>query len=213
MLVIPIAVKWIMIGRYRPGAYPLWGTFYFRWWFATTIEAAVPVGYLTGTPLLNIYLRLMGAKIGPNVHLASDAFAIYDLLTIGEDSSINADSNLLGYTDRGRPVEDRAHHHRQALLRRRPRPPCARTPSWRMTRPWRTCRCCRAAAVIPRGETWLGSPARRAPSRRLACRRRLACEADVALRRRAAMRALHSGPTRPARAGVSLSASCMRSGC
>ena len=40
----------------------------------------------------------MGAKIGPNVHLANDAFAIYDLLAIGEDSSINADSNLLGYT-------------------------------------------------------------------------------------------------------------------
>jgi hypothetical protein len=54
MLLIPIAVKWIMIGRYRPGSYPLWGTFYFRWWFTTTIEAAVPVGYLTGTPLLNI---------------------------------------------------------------------------------------------------------------------------------------------------------------
>ena len=98
MLVIPIAVKWIVIGRYRPGVYPLWGAYYFRWWLATTIEAAVPVGYLTGTPLLNIYLRLMGAKIGPNVHLDSDSFAIYDLLAIGADSSINADSNLLGYT-------------------------------------------------------------------------------------------------------------------
>ena len=47
MLVIPIAVKWVMIGRYRAGAYPLWGTYYFRWWFTTTIEAAVPVGYLS----------------------------------------------------------------------------------------------------------------------------------------------------------------------
>jgi hypothetical protein len=25
MLAIPIAVKWIMIGRYRAGSYPLWG--------------------------------------------------------------------------------------------------------------------------------------------------------------------------------------------
>jgi non-ribosomal peptide synthetase-like protein len=98
MLVIPIAVKWLVIGRYRPGSYPLWGTFYFRWWFATTIEAAVPIDYMTGTPLMNIYLRLMGAKIGPNVHLATDSFACFDLLSIGEDSSINDDSNLLGYT-------------------------------------------------------------------------------------------------------------------
>ena len=98
MLLVPIAVKWLVIGRYKPGAYPLWGWFYFRWWFTTTIEAAVPVGYLAGTPLLNIYLRLMGAKIGRNVHLHSDTFVIYDLLSVGDDSSINVDSNLLGYT-------------------------------------------------------------------------------------------------------------------
>ena len=98
MLMVPIAVKWLLIGRYRPGAYPLWGWFYFRWWFTTTIEAAVPVSYLTGTPLLNIYLRLMGAKIGRNVYIGTDSFAIYDLLAVGDDSSVNADSNLLGYT-------------------------------------------------------------------------------------------------------------------
>ena len=159
MLVIPIAVKWLMIGRYRAGSYPLWGTFYFRWWFATTIEAAVPVGYLTGTPLLNIYLRLMGAKVGPNVHLDSDTVAIYDLVSIGEDSSINADSNLLGYTvENGQlkigritigkrcfvgarsamrentVMEDDAALEDLSLLPR--------------------------GSIIPRGETWLGSPAR-----------------------------------------------------
>src|SRR5205085_6125467 len=71
---------------------------FFRWWLVTTIEAAVPVGYLTGTPLLNLYARLMGARIGRNVYLGSENFAIYDLLTIGEGSSINADASLLGYT-------------------------------------------------------------------------------------------------------------------
>jgi non-ribosomal peptide synthetase-like protein len=174
MLVIPIAVKWIMVGRYRPGSYPLWGTFYFRWWFTTTIEAAVPVGYLTGTPLLNIYLRLMGAKIGPNVYLGSDSLAIYDLLTIGEDSSINADSNLVGYTIENGQLkighitigkrcfvgarcsvrEDTVMEDDSALedLSLLPR-----------------------GTVIPHGETWLGSPARRVvgqasrlPSERLA---------------------------------------------
>lgn len=98
MLAIPIVVKWLVIGRYKPGAYPLWGIYYLRWWLVTTIEAAVPVAYLSGTPLLNIYLRLMGARIGRNVHLASDSFAIYDLISIGDDSTINVDSNLLGYS-------------------------------------------------------------------------------------------------------------------
>jgi non-ribosomal peptide synthetase-like protein len=98
MLMIPILLKWLVIGRYRPGAYPLWGAYFFRWWLVTTIEAAVPVGYLTGTPLLNLYARLMGGKIGKNVYLGSENFAIYDLLSIGEGSSVNADANLLGYT-------------------------------------------------------------------------------------------------------------------
>ena len=98
MLAISILVKWLLIGRYQPGAYPLWGSFYFRWWLTSRIQATVPVGYLAGTPLLNIYLRLMGAKIGHNVYLGSDSFAIYDLLSIGDDSSVNVDSSLPGYT-------------------------------------------------------------------------------------------------------------------
>jgi non-ribosomal peptide synthetase-like protein len=160
MLALPIVVKWVMIGRYRAGAYPLWGTYYFRWWFTTTIEAAVPVGYLRGTPLLNVYLRLMGAKVGPNVHLDSDTLAIYDLLSIGEDSSINADSTLLGYTIGDGKLEigpitigkrcfvgaratlgvDAIMEDDSAL------DDLSLLPS---------------GGVIPRGETWQGSPARR----------------------------------------------------
>src|SRR5258708_24151007 len=98
MLLVPIVVKWIVIGRYRPGNYPLWCCYFFRWWLVTTIEGAVPVGYLEGTPLLNIYLRLMGARVGGNVFLGANNFAIYDLLSIGDNSSVNSDASLLGYT-------------------------------------------------------------------------------------------------------------------
>ena len=27
-----IGVKWLVIGRYKPGRYPLWGSYYLRWW-------------------------------------------------------------------------------------------------------------------------------------------------------------------------------------
>jgi len=97
MLCIPILVKWAVIGRFRAGAYPLWGVYYFRWWLVRTIEAAVPVDYLTGTPWLNLYLRLMGARVGRNVFLDANTFGSYDLLSIGGDTSINVDCNLLGY--------------------------------------------------------------------------------------------------------------------
>jgi hypothetical protein len=27
-----ILVKWLVIGRYRAGRYPLWGSMYLKWW-------------------------------------------------------------------------------------------------------------------------------------------------------------------------------------
>jgi non-ribosomal peptide synthetase-like protein len=101
MLLLAIGFKWVIIGRYKPGSYPLWGWYYFRFWLVTSIEAAVPVSYLSGSPFLSVYLRLMGARIGKDVFLQSDNFAIYDLLNIGDHSSVNVDANLLGYSIQG----------------------------------------------------------------------------------------------------------------
>jgi non-ribosomal peptide synthetase-like protein len=159
MLLFPIALKWILIGRYKPGKHPLWGWFYFRWWFVTTMEAAVPVGYLTGTPLYNIYLRLMGAKIGKNAHLDGDDFAIYDLLSIGDDSSINADSTMLGYTVEngwlkiGRiTVGRRCFVGARAALREET--------VMEDDSALEDLSLLRRGQTIPKGQTWSGSPAR-----------------------------------------------------
>jgi non-ribosomal peptide synthetase-like protein len=158
MLVIPIAIKWLVIGRYKPGAYPLWGAYYFRWWLVTTIETAVPVGYLSGTPLLNIYLRLMGARIGRNVHLDSDGFAIFDLLEIGDDSSINVDSNLLGYN-----VEDGYLKLGKIRLGKRcfvgTRAAMRENTSLEDDAALEDLSLLPRGVTIPRGETWSGSPA------------------------------------------------------
>ncbi|HEV3339815.1 MAG TPA: Pls/PosA family non-ribosomal peptide synthetase, partial [Pirellulales bacterium] len=98
MLLAAIATKWIVIGRYKPGDYPLWGWFFFRWWFVKAITSSIPIDYLAGTPLLSAFYRLMGAKIGANVHLATDNGQAYDLLEIGDDSSIGEESSLAGCT-------------------------------------------------------------------------------------------------------------------
>jgi non-ribosomal peptide synthetase-like protein len=159
MLLVPIAVKWILIGRYRPGAHPLWGWFYFRWWLATTIEAAVPVSYLTGTPLYNLYLRLMGAKIGRNAHLDSDAFAVYDLLSIGDDSSVNADSKLLGYTaENGLLKIGRVTIGRRCFVGARAA--VRQDTVMEDDSALEDLSLLPQGATIPRGQTWLGSPAR-----------------------------------------------------
>ncbi len=37
-LLISIAIKWLVIGRYKPGQYPVWGFYYFRWWLVTRFQ-------------------------------------------------------------------------------------------------------------------------------------------------------------------------------
>ena len=160
MLLLSIIAKWVIIGRYRAGNYPLWGAYYFRWWLANTIQSAFPVGYLAGTPLLNLYYRLLGARIGTNVHLGTDSFSAFDLLTIGDDTSVNADASLLGFTvedgwlkigpitlGRGCFVGTRSVVREHATLA-----DGARLEDLSMLP---------RGATIPAGETWLGSPARR----------------------------------------------------
>jgi non-ribosomal peptide synthetase-like protein len=171
MLLIPIAVKWILIGRYQAGEYPLWGWFYFRWWFATTIEAAVPVGYLTGTPLYNFYLRMMGAKIGDNVYLGGDAFAIYDLLEIGEDSCINAESNLLGYTvENGRLKIGRIRIGKRCFVGTRAA--LGHDTEMEDDSALDDLSLLPRGGFIPRGQTWRGSPGNRVPATAPVCTHR-----------------------------------------
>ncbi len=100
MLLLAVVVKWTVGGTFRAGSYPLWGAFYFRWWFVNSILAIVPVDYLAGTPLMGLFYRLLGAKIGSNVHLAADMATAFDLVSIGDDSSIGTDAALLAHTVR-----------------------------------------------------------------------------------------------------------------
>jgi non-ribosomal peptide synthetase-like protein len=97
MLGISIASKWLLMGKYRSGSYPLWGFYYFRWWLARLMQQIVPLWPLIGTPFLGWYYRLLGAKIGRNCYFGTDEVGTYDLLTIGRDTSLGAESHLLGY--------------------------------------------------------------------------------------------------------------------
>jgi non-ribosomal peptide synthetase-like protein len=96
--ILSVSAKWILIGRYQHGMHPLWGSFYLRWWIVSQIQSLMPQFFLTGTPFLNLYYRLLGAKIGKNVYLGSHQIHSFDLISIGENTSIGVDAQLLGYT-------------------------------------------------------------------------------------------------------------------
>jgi non-ribosomal peptide synthetase-like protein len=91
---IAIASKWILIGRMKEGDYPLWGSYYFRWWFVRTLQNLLPVQFLTGTPLYPTYLKLMGVKVAPDAQLSALTIGAEDLVTIGSDVSISSGAVL-----------------------------------------------------------------------------------------------------------------------
>jgi non-ribosomal peptide synthetase-like protein len=98
ILLLSIVIKWLVIGKFREGIYPLWGLYYFRFWFVKKCVDITQVSLLTGTPFLAIYFRLMGMKIGKDVYLGSDRIRVFDLVSVGNNSSISKEANIMGYT-------------------------------------------------------------------------------------------------------------------
>lgn len=84
---IGIALKWLVLGRTKPGVYPLWGVYYFRWWFAARVASLVHIKWLQGTPVMRFYWRLLGAKVGSDVILSDYEAGAIDLIEIGDGAS------------------------------------------------------------------------------------------------------------------------------
>ncbi|MFI5013067.1 MAG: Pls/PosA family non-ribosomal peptide synthetase [Hyphomicrobiales bacterium] len=83
-----VAGKWIVLGRTKPGRYPLWGFYYYRCWLAAQFVKMTPGGLLQGSSMMIFYLRLMGAKIGYDTHIGEMSCGAVDLVTIGTRAAI-----------------------------------------------------------------------------------------------------------------------------
>ncbi|MER6539320.1 Pls/PosA family non-ribosomal peptide synthetase [Streptomyces sp900105755] len=94
----PIVAKWLLVGRWRPREFPVWGLTYLRFWLVKALLHANPMVFLTGTPLYVLYLRALGARIGKGVTILSHSVPVCtDLLTVGAGTVIRKDSFFLGY--------------------------------------------------------------------------------------------------------------------
>jgi carbonic anhydrase/acetyltransferase-like protein (isoleucine patch superfamily) len=84
--------KWVILGRTRPGAYNMWSVYFIRWWFVQRMLAIVHyfvADYMRETIFLNIWYRLLGAKIGRNVLINTTLLRDPDMITIGDYSIID----------------------------------------------------------------------------------------------------------------------------
>ncbi|HVH22352.1 MAG TPA: Pls/PosA family non-ribosomal peptide synthetase, partial [Pseudonocardia sp.] len=96
--VLPILAKWILIGRWKPREIRLWSLGHYRFWLVKTLTRANPMAVFAGSPVYNMYLRALGAKIGRGATILSGNLPVAtDLLTIGADTIIRKDSTFTGY--------------------------------------------------------------------------------------------------------------------
>jgi non-ribosomal peptide synthetase-like protein len=94
---IPIAAKWLLIGKWKEEVIPIWSLRYFRFWLVKTLVRSAPMAAF-GSPIRNLYLRLLGAKIGRNTVINSRLIPVCtDLFSVGSDTILQKDSILLGY--------------------------------------------------------------------------------------------------------------------
>ncbi|GGK34371.1 amino acid adenylation protein [Pilimelia terevasa] len=90
---VAVLAKWLLVGRFRAVERPLWSGFVWRNELADTfVEVlAVPwlVGALGGTPLMNLWLRALGARIGRGVWCETYWLPEADLVRIGDGATVN----------------------------------------------------------------------------------------------------------------------------
>ena len=91
-----VALKWILIGRYRPCARAMWTPFVWVSEAVTNLyeSLAVPnfLNYLRGTPMLPWALRLLGVRIGKGVYLNTTDLTEFDCVHIGDEAELNESS-------------------------------------------------------------------------------------------------------------------------
>ncbi|MFE0628457.1 Pls/PosA family non-ribosomal peptide synthetase [Streptomyces sp. NPDC058864] len=96
--VLPIAGKWLLVGRWKPQEIRIWSLAYFRFWCVRTLIRSNPMVLFVGSPLYVLYLRALGARIGRGVAIFSKHVPVCtDLLTIGDGTVIRKDSYFSCY--------------------------------------------------------------------------------------------------------------------
>src|SRR5438477_1686878 len=104
---VPIAAKWLIIGRWKPQSIRIWSLAYVRFWIVKTLIRSNPGVYLfVGSPLYGLFLRALGAKVGPRVVILSRHIPVCtDLLTIGAGTVIRRESSFLCYRAQAGRIE------------------------------------------------------------------------------------------------------------
>jgi non-ribosomal peptide synthetase-like protein len=98
MCILPILVKWMLVGRWKHREIQVWSLAYLRFWIVKALIRTSPLVLFVGSPVYPLYLRALGARIGPGVAIFSRIVPVCtDLLTIGAGTVIRKDAHFSCY--------------------------------------------------------------------------------------------------------------------
>jgi non-ribosomal peptide synthetase-like protein len=90
---IAVVAKWLTVGRIRARQHPLWSPFVWRNEVSDTFVETVAAPWFaraaTGTPVMNLWLRALGATIGRGVWCETYWLPEADLVTLGPGATVN----------------------------------------------------------------------------------------------------------------------------
>jgi non-ribosomal peptide synthetase-like protein len=90
---ISAAAKWIVVGRIRAGEHPLWSPFVWLNEVSDTFVEMVAAPWFArgaaGTPVMNLWLRALGARIGRGAWCETYWLPEADLVSLGDGSTVN----------------------------------------------------------------------------------------------------------------------------
>ena len=90
---IAVVAKWLWVGRIEAIEHPLWSSFVWRNEVSDTFVETVAAPWFaraaTGTPVMNIWLRGLGAKIGRGVWCETYWLPEADLVTVGAVATVS----------------------------------------------------------------------------------------------------------------------------
>jgi len=91
--IVPIVAKWLLVGRFKPGDHTLFSTFVWRGElvdnFAELLAIPSLIRMSLGSPMHNWWLRMMGCHIGKDVWCESWWLPEFDLIRLGDRSTVN----------------------------------------------------------------------------------------------------------------------------
>ncbi|MGA9858438.1 MAG: Pls/PosA family non-ribosomal peptide synthetase [Solirubrobacteraceae bacterium] len=90
---VTVAAKWLFMGRYSAGEHPLWSFFVWRDEIINSCQEQLAgpmlLNLALGTPVMGLYLRAMGARVGRDVWCETLNITEFDMVSIADGAVVN----------------------------------------------------------------------------------------------------------------------------